>query len=236
MRRTLLAAVLCLAAFLPGCDAPDKPEPAAPPPTLAPLQDRPVDQILTATQTALRSARSVRLSGKLAQRGQVMSVDMRITAGGRARGTVTRGSSTLWLIRIQDKLWLRGERFWRATLGPAVADRIGGRWVLVPERVSADASGSLAALTDLEGLAAQILAPPPGARVSKGRPVTVQGLPAVRLTDATNGGTLYVSAQGPPYPLRIAPRRVAGQPAQRLDFGEYNRSVQIAPPRNVLRL
>jgi hypothetical protein len=233
MRRILLAAMLVLALPLGGCSK-DKATPPAS--TLAPIKDQTVDQILIATDAAFRSAKSVRLVGKLVQQDQTMSVDMRITADHKAKGSITRGDAKLSLIRVGSKLWLRGREFWAGTLGPALAARIGDHWVLVPDPVSADSSGSLGALTDIEGVASKIISPSPRSDIQKGAAANVRGVATLELKDASAGSILYVATSGPPFPLRISPKQSKKTAGQRLDFQDYNQPVSIAAPKDVLKL
>jgi hypothetical protein len=195
-----------------------------------------VDQILIATDTAFRASRSVRLVGSLVQQDQPMTVDMRVTADRKARGSITRGKVKLSLVRIGDKLWLRGASFWKGTLGAALAERIGDRWVLVPDNVLAASGGSLSALTDMDGIASQIISPEPGADINKGPLASVNGVSAVQLTDAQAGSTLYVAADGTPYPLRLSPKQSGKTAGQKLDFTEYDRAVSIRAPKDVVKL
>jgi hypothetical protein len=52
--------------------------------------------------------------------------------------------------------------------------------------------------------------------------VTVNGRPAWQMR-ASDGSTVYVAAQGPPYPLRLT------KGPSRIDFTQWN-SVTIPPP------
>jgi hypothetical protein len=59
-------------------------------------------------------------------------------------------------------------------------------------------------------------------RLTYVRTVTVNGRPAWQMR-ASDGSTVYVAAQGPPYPLRLT------KGPSRIDFTQWN-SVTIPPP------
>jgi hypothetical protein len=226
-RGTAVLMTVVLAVALAGCGGK---EPVAA--SNAATASKPADQILADAQKAFLSARSVRLTGKVVQGKQAIVVDMRISHDGGAQGSISRGNTKVGLIRIGDKLWLRGRAFWSQTVDAPVASRIGDRWVLVPPTAAGEGASSIDALTQLNGVVAQVLTP--RSAIVKGSRTTVRGVRAIALDDERGLGTLYVAVDGPAYPLRIAPKSTGTATGQRLDFAEYNDELSVTAPANAI--
>jgi hypothetical protein len=95
-------------------------------------------EALSAMQAAVRSASSVRVTGSVIMElpdVERFRMDMRFTRAREAHGIFHRGNGQKLEILIADgKLYARGPLIWEH-YGKAAADRIGDRWVLVPEQV-----------------------------------------------------------------------------------------------------
>jgi hypothetical protein len=222
MRRIALAFAL-LALMLAACSSDDDPPPqgAATPAALA---DREASEIVRAAENALRTAKSVRITGQVQEQGEQVTLDMRIGREVGARGTIERGSTKAELIRIGDQLWLKGKSFWAETAGNAVAGKIGNRWVQVPPSVTSGAGGSIDGLTNINGVVDQLLRSQ-GTGVTKGEQTQIRGVPAITLKNV-GGGSMWVATEGPAFPLRM------GGGNQRIDFTDYNKPVNVAAPKN----
>ncbi len=110
---------------------------------------------------------------------------------------------------------------------PAAASKLAGRWVRLPRR-----SASLAELEDvssLEGLLDAALTA--HGEVYSAGDSSVDGKPAVRLRDA-RGGSLYVAADGVPYPLAIE----AASGDSRLELTDWNEPVRVNVPPSPMDL
>jgi hypothetical protein len=159
MRRIVTAALLVsLALFAAACGSDSEPEPAQSA-SSGKTADKSAEEILRASQEAFRSARSVRIKGKVVQGGKPIELDMRIVRGTGARGQIVNDGVKVNLIRADQRLWLRGREFWEGAVGKEIAGRIGDRWVLVPATAAATAASSIDAFTDLDGILDQVLTP-----------------------------------------------------------------------------
>jgi hypothetical protein len=232
MRRIVTAALLVsLALFAVACGSDKKPDPAQSA-SAGKTADKSAEEILRDSQDAFRSARSVRIKGKVVQSGKPIELDMRIARGTGARGSIVNDGVKVNLIRADQRLWLRGEKFWEGAVGKDIAGRIGDRWVLVPSTAAASAASSIDAFTDLDGILDQVLTPT--GTLSKGGRGDIRGVPAIGLDDG-GSGTLWIAAEGEPYPLRIAPKEGSGEAkGQFIDFAEYNRQVDISAPKDAI--
>jgi hypothetical protein len=219
------AVLLVLALLVPACGlGADEPRPGP----AARTADKPARDILADAQAAFRSARSVRVTGRIA-RGTAtdpIELDMRIARGVGARGQIVSDGVRVNLIRSGGRLWLRGRRFWQQAIGEEVARDIGDRWVLVPPSAAAGAGPGIDAFSDLDGILEQLLTPE--GDVAKGATQPIRGVPAIGLTGGS--GTLWVAAEGRPYPLRVAGRG----PDQFIDFVEYDAPVSITAPAGAI--
>jgi hypothetical protein len=228
MRRiAVILALLMLALTLGACSSgEDDPGADQATPAAGPLKDREAADIVRAAENALRTARSVRLTGDVEEQGARVSLDMRIDRQAGARGTIKRGPTRAELIRIGDRLWLRGRSFWAESVGNDVAGRIGDRWVLVPPSVTNDPNGSIDGLTSIDGVVDQVLRA--GADdATKGGETRIRGVPVITLENV-GGGSMWVATEGPAFPLRM------GGGTQRVDFAEYNKPVKVTEPENAI--
>ncbi|HZO97451.1 MAG TPA: hypothetical protein VFB42_08780 [Gaiellaceae bacterium] len=216
MRRRLLIAV-ALPALLAACGGGPKSNGEA---------GRTAEQIVADAQAAVRTATSVHVTGSSAGGGTPLRVDLELVAGRGGKGRVTANGLTFDLVRIGSTAYVKGDAsFWRSFVGAGAARLLEGRWL----KASAT-TGDLATftpLTDLERLFTTML----GAhgKLEKGDETTIGDAPAIEVRDAEQGGTLYVSTRGKPYPLALA-KGGAGK----LSFGAWDEPVELrAPPRAV---
>jgi hypothetical protein len=190
-------------------------------------EERGAGRIARDAVNTLRRAETVRLTGQVTEQSGPVTLDMRISRDKGARGWFSQDGVDTDLIRIGDRLWLRGESFWVQTLGPARASEIGGRWVLMPPEAGSDVG--IDAITDLDAVAEQVLSPVSRDELTKGQTSVIRGTPAIALTTG-DGGRLDVATRGPAYPLRF------GGGGQRIDFAEYNKPVRLTPPAGAIAL
>ena len=87
--------------------------------------------------------------------------------------------------------------------------------------------GSFTPFTDLQKLMNQILTA--SGRVEKGDETKVDDQPAIALTDAKNGGTLYVATTGPAYPLELKPGK---DNSGSISFTEWDQPVTLTAPKD----
>jgi hypothetical protein len=186
------------------------------------------DQIQTKTQAAAKSADTVRLSGTVVTSGRTYKLDMRLKSDGGS-GSVTSEGATFRLLRIDDQLYLKADAdFWgqegaKGDSDAAAADKLEGKFVKVPQ---GDASyKKFSGFTDKDVLLESLLTLH-GALGTDGHHEQ-SGIRTIRITgDEGSGGTLDVSLEGQPYPLRL--ERAGG--AGTLTFSGWGKSFSLKEP------
>jgi len=175
------------------------------------------DTIQTKTRTAAESADAVRLSGTVVTNGTTYTLDMRLKDEG-GTGSVTSKGSTFRLLRVGEHLFLKADAaFWSHEDGggkgddgdsdAAAAAKLGGLFVKVP---TGDPSyKKFSGFTDKDVLLDGLLTLH-GSLATDGHHKQ-SGIRTIRITgDEGSGGTLDVSLEGSPYPLRLVRAGGAG--------------------------
>ncbi|MCF3962114.1 hypothetical protein [Streptomyces fuscigenes] len=214
-RRARAAVALCagLVAALSGCADPDEGTNG--------VGRLPADAIEQKARAAVDGATAVRVTGELVTSGQTYKLDMRLKKSGGA-GSVTAHTAAFTLLRVGDALFLKGSPgFWSQAAGGAsaspggsgapggdVAGTLGDKYVKVP---AGDPSyKQLRGFTDMGALLDGLLAL--GGKPAKGDRPTVHGTRTIEVKggDDAKGGTLDVSLEGTPYPVRLTRAGGAG--------------------------
>ncbi|WP_055597700.1 hypothetical protein [Streptomyces hirsutus] len=184
-------------------------------------------EIQNRTRTAAKSVDTVRLHGNVVTSGRTYTLDMRLKPEGGI-GSVTAEGRTFRLLKVDDELFLKADaKFWgQADDGTgedgakgegegdgggasdaAAAGKLAEKYVKVPEGDPsykkfvgfADKDVLLNSLLTLHGTLAT------DGHHEQG------GVRTIRITgDAGSGGTLDVSLEGKPYPLRLVRAGKAG--------------------------
>ncbi|MFD9074516.1 hypothetical protein [Streptomyces lasiicapitis] len=168
-------------------------------------------KIQSKTRAAAKGATAVRLSGTLVSKGQTYKLDMRLKGAG-GTGEVTSKGGTFRLLRVGEHLYLKADSgFWThqdesggqgggSPADDSAAAKLDGKYVKVP---AGDPSyQQLSGFTDkdvlLDGTLTLHGALSKGDRAESaaGRVIKIAG-------DEGAGGTLEVSLEGKPYPLRL---------------------------------
>jgi len=155
--------------------------------------------------------------------GQAVGYDVRYAKGKGAIGSVNAGTGQIKLIAIGSDVYFTGDAKVLAAFGAAGA---AGTWFKTSN--ASPVGKALAQLTDVNKLADQMFKPSGAIEVGDGK--DVDGHHTVGLTDkGPEGGTLYVAAEGEPYPLLIEP------PAAKKDqgdakFSDYGAPVDLTAP------
>ncbi|MGW1895721.1 hypothetical protein ACWCP6_36565 [Streptomyces sp. NPDC002004] len=182
-------------------------------------------QIESRTLAAAKAAPTVRLSGTVVVKGHTYRLDMRLKENG-GTGEVTSKGATFGLLRVGDQLFLKADAgFWTrqdgkgggAHAGSGTAgDKLDGMYVRVPQ---GDPSyRQLSGFTDKSMLLGGLLTL--HGTLAKGDRGDSGGVRTVRLTgDKGAGGTLDVSLEGTPYPVRLERAGHAGT-VQLSDWGK----------------
>jgi hypothetical protein len=205
----------------------------APLPTTIPggngVAQLPPPEILEAARTALVEARSVRLRGDFDDAGTPISMDVLLLAEGDASGWVASEGRRFRVINTGGRTYLRGRKALEHWANATVADYVGDRWVLVPDKGD-DLPGAM----DLVQFADQTLGPEAGASFVTGPTDTVGGRPAIRLDGVE--GSWWIALTGPPYPLRLETRVAVDGPVQHLDLSEFDSHAEVNAPKDPIDL
>ncbi|MEJ8650432.1 hypothetical protein WKI65_20595 [Streptomyces sp. MS1.AVA.3] len=189
----------------------------------------PASKIESKARAAAQRADTVHLSGNVVSQGRTYKLDMSLAKDG-AKGELTTKAAAFQLLRVGDALYLKANAaFWageksgsRGTPNQA-ADKLGGKYVKVPatDPVYKRFSG----FTDKDTLLAGLLGL--HGKLTTGDRSDINGVRTIRVAaGAGSGGTLDVSLEGTPYPLRL--RRAGGAGVVRL--ADWGKSVDLKAP------
>ncbi|KUL41157.1 hypothetical protein [Streptomyces regalis] len=191
----------------------------------------PAAEIQRKTRAAADSTDAVRLSGNVVTSGRTYKLDMRLNSDG-ATGSVTAQGATFELLRIGEQLYLKADAgFWSDAGGEsgegkgdaAAADKLNGKFVKVPQ---GDPSyKKFSGFTDKDVLLDGLLTLH-GTLATDGHHEQ-DGTRTIRITgDKGSGGTLDVSLEGTPYPLRLTRAGGGGT----LTFSSWGKDFTLEKP------
>ncbi|MCZ0987085.1 hypothetical protein [Streptomyces diastatochromogenes] len=221
-RRTALLSAACALAVtgamvLTGCSSEDPDAGTNGVGKLAP------DRIQAKTRAAADAAPALRLSGTVVTSGRTYKLDMRLKADG-GTGSVTSEGATFGLLRVGEQLYLKADAdFWSHGGDAGTAGKLDGKYVKVPQ--GDPAYKKFSGFTDKAVLLDGLL-------TLHGKLATdghhdQSGTRTIRITgDAGSGGTLDVSLQGQPYPLRLVRAGSAGT----LRFSDWGKDFTVTEP------
>ncbi|MGW5426012.1 hypothetical protein ACWET9_02130 [Streptomyces sp. NPDC004059] len=225
-RRAALATAICAlavtgSAVLTGCGGED------PDAGTNGVGKLPAGQIQAKTRAAAQGAPAVRLSGTVVTSGRTYQLDMRLKADG-GTGSVTSKGATFKLLRVGKQLYLKADAdFWNQADGKdggdGTAQKLNGKYVKVPQ--GDPAYRKFSGFTDKDVLLDGLLALH-GTLATDGHHDDA-GTRTIRITgDKGSGGSLDVSLEGTPYPLRL----VRGGGAGTLSFSDWGKDFAVAEP------
>ncbi|MER6994188.1 hypothetical protein [Streptomyces sp. NPDC000410] len=180
-------------------------------------------------KAAADEALAVRLAGTLVSKGGTYKLNMRLKKSGGI-GSVTSKNSTFALLRVGDALYLKADAgFWAgASEAPsdedeAAAQKLDDMYVKVPE--DDPTYKQLRGFTDMTVLLDGLLSL--HGKLSKGDRDKVDGLRTIKVLGGEgSGGTLDVSLDGTPYPLRFARAGGAGV----LTLADWDEDFELKAP------
>ncbi|MFF2850840.1 hypothetical protein ACFVT5_31590 [Streptomyces sp. NPDC058001] len=190
------------------------------------------DKIQSKSRTAAESASSVRLSGTVVSKGLTYKLDMRLKGNG-GTGSVTSKKGTFRLLRVGEHLFLKADSgFWSheddgkgdsSESDKAVANKLDGKYVKVPQ--GDPAYQQLSGFTDMKLLLEGLLTL--HGKLDKGDREDSGGVRTVQVTgDKGAGGTLDVSLEGTPFPLRLVRAGDAGT----ISLTDWNKEFVLKEP------
>ncbi|WP_433452325.1 hypothetical protein ACQPXS_29780 [Streptomyces sp. CA-142005] len=225
-RRAALATAICVlavtgSAVLTGCGGED------PDAGTNGVGKLPAGQIQAKTRAAAQGAAAVRLSGTVVTSGRTYQLDMRLKADG-GTGSVTSKGATFKLLRVGKQLYLKADAdFWNQADGKdggdGTAQKLNGKYVKVPQ--GDPAYRKFSGFTDKDVLLDGLLTLH-GTLATDGHHDDA-GTRTIRITgDKGSGGSLDVSLEGTPYPLRL----VRGGGAGTLSFSDWGKDFAVTEP------
>lgn len=181
------------------------------------------DKIQSKSVTAAGAADAVRLSGTVVTSGRTYKLDMRLKSDGGS-GSVTSKGSTFGLLRVGEQLYLKADAdFWNSNGDSGVGDSLHGKYVKVPQ--DDPSYKKFSGFTDKDVLLSSLLTLH-GSLATDGHH-DQNGVRTIRITgDDGSGGTLDVSLEGKPYPLRLVRAGGAGT----LTFSDWGKSFAVTEP------
>lgn len=165
-------------------------------------------QIASQAVTGTEAASSVRIHGQTSDSGQTLSVDLTIVKGKGCQGTLSEGSvGSFKLVYTGGTVWvLPDSQFYQANKVPAAAQAIlDGKYLEV--KSTTNGIGSIANLCTMSTLLGQLTK---DAGPAKGVKTTLNGQPAVKITDNTGSGYAYVTDTAPPQFLQVTKPGASG--------------------------
>jgi hypothetical protein len=225
-RYAVYAGALCmgLTAALAGCA--EEVDPDAGTNGVAKLSAKKIE---SKARQAVEAADAVRLSGNIVSHGETYELDMRLKEDGGS-GKVTTEASTFEFLRVDDDLYLKADaNFWKSQedreseADAAAAGKLDGKYVKVP--AGDPAYKQLSGFTEMDLLLDGLLVLHGG--LSKGERTEVSGVRTIRVAGGKgSGGTLDVSLEGTPYPLRFQRAGDAGV----LRLADWNEDFELEAP------
>ncbi|MFB6552446.1 hypothetical protein [Streptomyces sp. NPDC056405] len=182
------------------------------------------DKIQAKARTAAESAEAVRLHGTVAAGGNTYTLDMRLKPDG-GTGSVAAEGTTFGLLRVGEQLFLKADAgFWSHDGGDAAAaEKLADKYVKVPQ--SDPVYKKFSGFTDKDVLIGGLLTLH-GTVETDGRHEQA-GVRTIRITgDKGAGGSLDVSLEGTPYPLRLVRAGSAGT----LSLSDWNKDFTLEEP------
>jgi hypothetical protein len=189
-----------------------------------PLAGLTSEQIAKQAVTGTEAASSVRITGTGSGSGQTFSIDLTLVKGKGCQGSLSEsGVGSFKLVYDGSTVWvLPDPQFYQANNVPAAAQAIlDGKYLEV--KSTANGIGSLADLCTISNLLGQFTT---DAGSAKGVKTTVNGQPAVKITDNTGTGFAYVTDTAPPQLLQVTK---PGSGGGTINFS-YGTATTITPP------
>jgi hypothetical protein len=230
----LTSAFLLTACGGSGGEGSSAPKGSAPKASSAPaatsqVEGLPPEQVVQKAKTALKSAKSVHYRAKGTDDGKPLVFDMRADEERGAVGSIELAGEQVKLIQTKDAVYVTGNAALLAAAsgGKPVAT---GKWVKTTKQ--APGISDFLELTDASKFMDQVIKP--DQKLSRGTSKTVAGQQTVAVVigpdaQGKNAATMYVSAQGTPYPLLVetAPSE---KDQGSVTFSDFDKPVDVKAP------
>lgn len=192
-------------------------------------------QISDKAEAALKSLTSVKVDVSGISDGKPLQLKAAMSKGGECAGAMSQDKSTMQFIGTHHTSYIKAnDTFWRdagGKDGKAMVELLHGKWMKVPGDAAKDKD--LQSFCDLDSFLREMSSDDDGGAFTKGAPTTIDGQQVVTIVQKKAGDpettTIYVAAQGEPYPLKIVAE--GGKEPHKATFGDFNKPVKaVAPP------
>ena len=197
------------------------------------------DQVLAKARAAAAGARSVHIVGHSVQGGRTTSFDLKLTSSLGAVGSIELGGGKVEIVRIGGDIYHTADAKTLASgLGGSsteIAKVVAGRFIKGP--LTDPRLASFTQVTSLKDFISNLLNPGGAITRVDGKPVNGVRTVGLLNDDKAAGGTLYIAAEGTPFPLLIE-ALANGSDTGTLQMKDWNAGVTInaPPPEQVIDL
>jgi hypothetical protein len=186
-----------------------------------PFEGLTAEQILDKATKAAGDAKSVHMKGKIKEDESSFEIDMAIEEGKGADGTIAAEGQEIQLRQIGKTLYIKGGPI--AELAPKLKDK----WI----KAEGDSADEFNDITSMDKVFEDMLKPEGKIEIVAGKEVDGKQTVGLKDSAAADGktddkGILYISKEGPAYPLLIESTGASGG----LSFVEWNESIDVAAP------
>jgi hypothetical protein len=188
---------------------------------------------------ASEAAQSVRVSGKVSQGKETISLNVQASNDAKGQGSIGINGAVANVIRLGARIYFSANKsFWTENGGAAAASLFDGKWVFT-KATSSDGQ-SLAEFMDLTSLLHEVFGGNlSSAKFTVGKNTTVNGVAVStingRSSKGASEGTLYVARSGKPYVIELKGSGASSGNGS-LIFSAYNQSVNPVAPKNAINL
>jgi hypothetical protein len=188
------------------------------------------NQVLADAEVTAKSASSVHVAGDGFSGKQPIHVDLSI-GNTDANGSLSLNGLELDIVRVDGTTYVRGsDAFYKHYAGAAAAAFLHGKWLKVPK--SNGLLTQVRPFTNADAFFKEVAAKH-GKLVNQGA-TTYNGQDVVAIHDTTKDATLYVAANGKPYPMAVV--STGGDKRGTITFSDWNKSFSVSAPKDALDL
>lgn len=181
------------------------------------------------TISAMKSAQSFHLAASGTSDGSSLKIDMHYGADS-SKGSIATQGTQMQLISVDNDIYFKApDAFWKQQVPDsqqaAVLAKLSGKWVKVPS--GSDAFGKIVEFADREAFIGELTDEFEPSDLSLGEHKTIDGVETVGIVNADEGTTLYVRANGTPYPVTSIS---SGADSNTVTFSDWNKPFTAQPP------
>ncbi len=188
-------------------------------------------QILAASRTAVSHVRFVQEVEQIGEGSHRSTFDLGLTSGAGLRMSAV-GTG---LGKCRDIVLAHGQSFINCDVSFLVRmhvpdpSALAGKWLRVPSVTARSIGGGVganAAMALTREIDTYLAA---SGSLTRGKEVTVDGRPAIPLSDESGNTRLFISATGQPYPIEVTTINTS-LPLDRVRFSAFNVPIVLRPP------